>query len=182
MEIANPIYREVIPRALTAVVQDSLPIPRAPFITTDGRPRFDKLLEDFRAFWCLNAEFFLERQPYSEAASRLIFMAYLQRIVNGGGLIDREYGVGRGRIDLCVRWPHPGGMQIWAAELKVWRDGCSSPLAEGLDQLAGYLDRLELDRGTLILFDSRTSAAPLPGRCSFDEVEHQGKKILVLSL
>jgi len=35
-----------------------------------------------------------------------VFMGYLHRIVNGGGYIDREYGVGRGRIDLLIRWPH----------------------------------------------------------------------------
>jgi hypothetical protein len=182
LEIANPIYREVIPRALTSVVQDSLPIPRSPFIAPDGSLRFAKLLEDFRAFWCENAEFFLARQPYSEAAAQLVFMAYLQRIVNGGGFIDREYGVGRGRIDLCVRWPYSGGLQRWAVELKVWRDHRPDPSFEGLEQLSGYLDRLGLDRGTLILFDGRTAAGPLPARCSLRETEQQGKKITVLRL
>lgn len=32
--------------------------------------------------------------------------AFLQRIVgDGGGRIEREYGLGSGRVDLCVRWP-----------------------------------------------------------------------------
>jgi hypothetical protein len=55
LEVANPIYREVIPRALTWVMQDTLPVPRAPFIAPDGGLRFEKILEDFRAFWCQNA-------------------------------------------------------------------------------------------------------------------------------
>ncbi len=38
-------------------------------------------------------------------------MAYLHKVVNGGGFIDREYAVGSGRIDLCLRWPHPAGLQ-----------------------------------------------------------------------
>jgi hypothetical protein len=135
LEIANPIYREVIPRALTWVLQETLPVARAPFIGPEGTLDTDKLLTDFRAFWCQNAEFFLARQPYSEAAAQLIFMAFLQRVVNGGGFIDREYGAGAGRIDLCVRWAHPGGLQRWAIELKVWRDGRPDPLSEGLEQL-----------------------------------------------
>lgn len=182
LEIANPIYREVIPRALAWVVQESLPVSRALFIAADGSLRIDALLDGFAAFWCQHAEFYLDRQPYSEAAAQLVFMAYLQRVVNGGGFIDREYGVGRGRIDLCVRWPHPGGLQRWAIELKVWRDGRPDPQAEGLEQLAGYLDRLGLDRGTLIVFDGRTVAPPVPGRCSRTEIEHAGKAITVLRL
>jgi hypothetical protein len=182
LEIANPIYREIIPRALASVAQESLPVLRAPFIAADGTLLFDKLLEDFQAFWCEHAELYLARQPYSEAAAQLIFMAYLQKVVNGGGLIDREYAVGSGRIDLCVRWPHPGGLQRWAAELKVWRDGRSDPLSEGLKQLSFYLARLGLDRGTLILFDHRSSAASIPQRCSRTDVEHEGRRITVLRL
>lgn len=182
LEIANPIYREVIPRALSWVMQETLPVSTAPFVAPDGSLRTDRILSDFRAFWCQNAEFFLDRQPYSEAAAQLVFMAYLQRVVNGGGSIDREYGVGSGRIDLCVRWPWPGGQQLWAIELKVWRDGRPDPLREGVEQLTGYLARLGLDRGTLVLFDARTDAPPLPARCAETEVTQGGQTITVARL
>ncbi|HEV2851291.1 MAG TPA: ATP-binding protein [Thermoanaerobaculia bacterium] len=182
IEIANPVYREIIPRALAYVLQDSLPVPRAPFISTDGTLRFGKLLDDFKSFWCENADFFLKRQPYSEAAAQLVFMAYLQRVVNGGGFIDREYAVGSGRIDLCVRWPHSGGLRRWAVELKVWRDGRPDPLTEGLQQISGYLERLGLSEGTLILFDGRSQAPPVAGRCVRTEVEHEGRRITLLRL
>lgn len=109
-------------------------------------------------------------------------MAFLQRVVNGGGSIDREYAVGSGRIDLCVRWPHPAGVQRWAIELKVWRDGRPDPLAEGLNQLTGYLARLGLDHGVLLLFESRTQALPVPERCSQTKQAHQDKRITVLRL
>jgi hypothetical protein len=182
LEIANPIYREVIPRALSWVLQETLPVARAPFIAPDGNLLTDKILADFRSFWCQNAEFFLERQPYSEAAAQLVFMAYLQRIVNGGGIIDREYGVGSGRIDLCIRWPSSGGLQRWAIELKVWREGRPDPLDEGIAQLSGYLARLGLNSGTLIIFDGRTSTQPLPERCTEEEIEHEGHHIRVVRL
>jgi hypothetical protein len=109
-------------------------------------------------------------------------MAFLHKVVNGGGFIDRELAVGSGRIDLCVRWPSPAGVERWAVELKVWRDDRSDPLASGLTQLAAYLKRLGLDRGTLILFDARTIAPSLPERCSVEEREHDGRRITVLRL
>ena len=39
LAIANPIYREVIPRALTAVLQQSLPVPESPVKAADGTLR-----------------------------------------------------------------------------------------------------------------------------------------------
>jgi AAA domain len=182
LEIANPIYREVIPRALAWVTQASLPISPASYVAADGRLDTRRLLAEFSAFWCQHAEFYLSRQPYSEAAAQLIFMAYLQRVVNGGGSIEREYAVGSGRIDLCVRWVAPTGLQLWAVELKVWREHRPDPLAEGLAQLSRYLDRLGLDTGTLILFDARSEAAPAPERCSQAEIEHAGHRLAVLRL
>jgi len=135
----------------------------------------------------------LRRQPYSEAAAQLVFMAWLHRVVNGGAeletrpagvaAIDREYAVGSGRIDLLVRWPLPeGGVERYAAELKVRREGADDPLDEGLEQLGTYLDRLDLDAGTLVLFDQRREAPPIADRCSRQEQEHGGRRIVVLRL
>lgn len=182
LEIANPIYREVIPRALTWLMELSMPFSRAAYVDSEGRLRFDLLLDGFRNFWCENAEDFLARAPYSEAAAQLVFMAWLHKVVNGGGFIDRELAVGSGRIDLCVRWPSPAGLQRWAVELKVWREGRADPLAKGLSQLASYLKRLGLDEATLILFDARKTAPPLPDRCSTEERRQDGHRITVVRL
>lgn len=89
-------------------------------------------------------------------------MAYLQRVVNGGATIEREYAAGSGRMDLCIRWPVSGGEQLVAIELKVWRDRQSDPLPEGLSQLEGYLGRLGLTEGFLVIFDRRRSAEEVP--------------------
>ncbi|HKH48196.1 MAG TPA: AAA family ATPase [Thermoanaerobaculia bacterium] len=182
LSVANPVYREVIPRALTSLLEQSVGVPRPSYVGQDGRLRFDLLLEDFRAFWCQHAEAFLSSAPYTEAAAQLVFMAFLQKVVNGGGFIDREYAVGRGRVDLCVRWPHPAGVERWAAELKVWRDGRPDPQKEGLEQLSRYLERLGLNEGTLVIFDLRSKASPLPERCSRQELGNEGRRISVLRL
>jgi hypothetical protein len=182
LEVANPMYREVIPRALSSLLEQTLPLPRPSYVAPDGGLRFNLLLDDFRVFWCENAEPYLAQAPYSEAAAQLVFMAFLQKVVNGGGFIDREYAVGSGRIDLCIRWPRPGGSERWAIELKVWRDGRPDPVPQGLKQLGGYLDRLGLESGTLIVFDSRSGAKPLPERSSVEEVTAEGKRIDVIRL
>ena len=31
-------------------------------------------------------------------------MAFLQRVINGNGTLEREYAIGRGRMDLCLRY------------------------------------------------------------------------------
>lgn len=190
LEIANPIYREIVPRALTSILELSMVLPRPSYVDAEGRLDVDQLLDDFRAFWIANAEAYLERAPYSEAAAQLVFMAFLHKITNGkGGFIDREYAAGRGRVDLCVRWPLPTGeVQRWAMELKVWRDttptgkGILDPVEQGLSQLTEYLDRLEMERGYLIVFDARTDAAPLPDRVSREEADYQGRSIVLWRL
>ena len=181
LEIANPIYREVIPRALAWTTQDTIPVPRAPFIGADGRLLEDVLLKGFVAFWLEHGEFLLAHQPYPEAAPHLVLMAFMQRIVNGGGFIDREYAVGAGRLDLCIRWPHKDGLQRIAFELKVRTDK-KNPLGEGLDQLGGYLRRLGLVQGTLIIFDRRTNAPPVDERGEVQQEVHDGLNILILWL
>jgi hypothetical protein len=87
-------------------------------------------------------------------------MAFLHRVVNGGGTIEREYAIGRGRMDLCLRM---GGATV-AMELEVWRDGRPDPREEGLGQLDGYLDGLGLDTGWLVIFDQRRKAEPTAKR------------------
>jgi hypothetical protein len=193
LAIANPIYREIIPRALTAATEEYLPVRRSTFIAADGRLRWDALLEGFTAFWKENADWMLSRQPYSEAAAQLVFMSWLHRIVNGGtepeirpggvAAIDREYAVGSGRIDLLIRWPLPSGeVQRFAVELKVRRNRDGDALGEGLEQISDYLDRLGLETGTLVLFDQRSDAPPIAQRCERSEREHDGRRILVQRL
>jgi hypothetical protein len=107
--------------------------------------------------------------PYHEVAPQLVLMAFLQRVVNGGGQVEREYGVGRGRIDLLVRWPLPGGsVQREAIELKVWADGRTDPLAEALGQIDGYLAALSLEQGNVVVFDRRHGAARSGERTRFE--------------
>lgn len=189
VRIANPIYREVIVRVLAAAVEPRVDVeePRS-FVDPDGRLNIRKLLHEFAAFWREHGEVLAGGLPYHEVAPQLVLMAFLQRVVNGGGYIDREYGIGRGRIDLLVRWPlvEQGRAQAWqreALELKVWRSREKDPLPKGLSQLDGYLARLGLDQGTLVLFDRRKDAVSPEGDAQLEEVAlPSGRKATVLRL
>ena len=153
----------------------------------DGRLDLPKLLEEFAAFWTEHGEILTSRLPYHEVAPQLVLMAFLQRIVNGGGYVDREYGIGRGRIDLLVRWPYTdtAGKRVWqreALELKTWADKKADPLAQGLKQLESYLDRLGLQEGVLVLFDRRSKGGvPFEERGRFEEASTaKGYRVTVL--
>jgi hypothetical protein len=151
LDVANPIYREVIARVLASGPRDSLPQIAPTWLKPDGRLDFDRLLDAFLAFWRAHGEALLGTAPYHEIAPHLVLMAFLHRVINGGGSIDREYALGRGRMDLCLR----DGLDTLALEIKVWRPKAKDPLAEGLIQIDGYLAGLGLDTGWLVIFDRR---------------------------
>jgi len=177
VRIANPIYREVIVRVLAVAGEANVVVEPRRFVLPDGRLDLGLLLREFVAFWKEHGDVLAGKMPYHEVAPQLVFMAFLQRVVNGGGYVDREYGVGRGRIDLLVRWPQ----QREAIELKVWAPGKPDPLARGLDQLDEYLTRLGLDHGTLVLFDRREEAPAWAERGTFETVSsRQGRTVTVL--
>jgi hypothetical protein len=168
VRIANPIYREILPRELTIPWQLRMDVPERRWALPSGRLDLSAVLAAFVAFWHQHGEWMVRGQYWPEAAQQIVLMAFLQRLVNGGGTIEREYGLGTRRLDLLIRW-HVRVDQYGAAleedlhalECKVWRDGRPDPTAEGLRQLDAYCGRLGLTEGTLLLFDAR-SDNPVP--------------------
>ncbi|MCL5436300.1 MAG: AAA-like domain-containing protein, partial [Candidatus Dependentiae bacterium] len=115
--IANPIYQEVLPRELTYSTQLTMPQQQVWYVRPDGSIDMPKLLTAFTEFYRENSDVWLEKFSYKESGPHLLLMAFLQRIINGGGSIHREYALGRGRVDLLVRWKS----QRIVIEMKVWR-------------------------------------------------------------
>ena len=152
--ISNAIYREVIPRQLTVGFQNAMKniLQGSWFIQPDGRLDMMKLLSEFQKFFQENSEHWTRRFDYQEAWPHLLLQAYLQRIINGGGQIIREYGLGLKRVDLLVAWNPPMG-QRFVLELKVLHESLDTTLAKGLRQTAEYMDRCAAGEGHLILFD-----------------------------
>ena len=151
--IANPIYAEVVPRELTWVVQEALDEDPAWYVDAGGGLDMTRLLGAFQAFFREHSEHWMARFAYQEAGPQLLLQAFLQRIVNSGGRIEREYGLGRGRTDLLVVWPQGGRVGRFVIECKVLRKSRERTIDEGLAQTAGYMDRCAADAGHLVVFD-----------------------------
>ncbi|MCE2540562.1 MAG: ATP-binding protein, partial [Acidobacteria bacterium] len=83
-----------MPRELTYPVQAKLIEDVAWYVDADGGLDVDRLLVAFQAFFREHSEHWLGRFDYAEAGPQLILQAFLQRVVNGGGRIEREYGLG----------------------------------------------------------------------------------------
>ena len=155
MQISNPIYREVIPRELNFIAQLNLESTISPawYILANGRLDMEKLLVAFQQFYREHSEHWLAGMAYKEAGPQLLMQAFLQRIVNGGGRVEREYGLGRRRTDLLVIWQYPGGVQRVVIELKVRHGDLERMLADGLEQTWIYLDTSGAEAAHLVIFD-----------------------------
>ena len=153
LRIANPIYAEVIPRELTAAAQTRLTQERAWFVDAANRLDLAKLLEAFQVFFREHSEHWIERLEYKEAGPQLLLQAFLQRIVNGGGRVDREYGLGRRRTDLLISWSQGDTIRKYVIECKIRYKGLDGTVDEGLEQTAGYMERCAAEEGHLVIFD-----------------------------
>ena len=153
IRIANPIYAEFIPRELTFILEKLLRQQVAWDVSGEGGLESGKLLAAFQQFFREQAESRLERFAYKEAGPQLLLQAFLQRVLNGGGRIEREYGLGFQRVDILIRWPRPQGMQRFVIECKVRRGKLERTIAAGLEQTAGYMDRCGADEGHLVIFE-----------------------------
>ncbi len=158
--IANPIYAEVIPRELTWVTQDDIDVEPAWYVDAAGGLDVDGLIAGFQRFFREHSEHWTGRfDRYREAGPQLLLQAYLQKVVNGGGRIEREYALGRGRVDLLIVWPHGGRPRRWVVECKVRRDGLERTVREGVAQTRRYLDRCGAESGHLVVFDPSSDRA-----------------------
>ena len=174
LEIANPIYREVIPRELTAYRQDMLGIDPQWYVNDNGKLDIEKVLNAYIEFYKEHSELVTNRRTYTEAAHHLLFMAWLQRICNSGGRISREYAAGLKRLDLCIEFAG----EKFAFELKLNR---KNALSEGKQQLADYLQRLSLSHGWLMIFN-RKKVVDWEAVGKREGVEFARKKIEVIWL
>ncbi|MDR1335471.1 MAG: PD-(D/E)XK nuclease domain-containing protein, partial [Tannerella sp.] len=163
-QIANPIYREVIARQMTFGTQLAIPEPAWPWQKPGGELDMDRLMHEFQKFWRRHSEVWEQKSDYTEAFPHLLLMAFLQRVTNGGGHIDREYAAGRGRMDLAVEYA--GKCHIIEVKIIYYYDSPATVREEGLEQIQGYRDTIDASAPAyLVIFDRRPKAKEL----SWDE-------------
>lgn len=118
------------------------------------------LLSAFQGYFREHSEWWVESLGHREGGPKLLLHSYLQRVVNSGGRIGREYVVGRQRTDLLVEWPlprdrNPARKSEHVIECKVLRgkSGLKNLTSEGQPQTAAYTDRCGTESGHSLIFD-----------------------------
>ena len=164
LKISNPIYREIIAREITYIQQRVMAEPEFKWQNDDGSLDINTLMIEFQDFWRINSEFLGTRTEYTEAFPHIILMAYLQRLLNGGGHLEREYAAGTGRLDLAVLF----NKQWYLIEIKTIRDHdvVETVRRKGLEQVRRYRERFTNVKATILtIFDRREKSKDL----SWDE-------------
>lgn len=109
---------------------------------------------------------------FRESGRQLLLMGYLQRIVNGCGKVEREMALVSGRCDLLIEYAG----ERFVVELKINYDSYS--FEDGKDQVSRYLDKLGLEHGYLMLFETKKSdVVTWEQRLKWTELEHEWRGV-----
>jgi len=173
IKISNKIYTEVIPRVLNYGFQCSIaPIVEPMWFIKNGKLEMNLLLKEFQQFYRENAESWIDRFSYKECGQQLLLMAFLQRIINGGGRIDREMALGRGRTDLLVAY----ASEKFVLELKIKNKNYTQD--KSCIQLSRYIDTVGLSSGYLIAFEPKLSTeVPWEERIKWNEIDFEWQAV-----
>jgi hypothetical protein len=152
---ANPIYEEVIARTLSRGIQQSLPTSLSQKWMDERSIDMSGLLKAFQIYWKETAELLKDKTgeeandnafKTNENLVILVLYAFLQRVINGGAEIKREYALGRLRVDICVTYKG----HHYPLEVKI--KGHKSE-EDNIEQLLGYMDRCGSSVGWLVVCD-----------------------------
>lgn len=178
VEYTNPLWRSFLAKFFATTKSSIFTVDKPAWVRPDGRLDPEKLLETFVDFWRRHGDQVFAGATYGEL-SPLVLTAFLNGIVKKGGLIEREYALGRGRMDVCIR---QGGSAV-ALVVKVRRDRDVDPVVEGLTQVDDSLGRHGLCDGWLVIFDRRKGLPPVSQRIrTSTEDSPAGNKIVVVRI
>jgi hypothetical protein len=178
VRFANPIYQEIIPRVLSFGFQEYIParyVEEPAWYIKEGKLDLAALLKAFQKFYRRHSDAWLAKYDFREVGRQLLLMAFLQRIINAGGRIEREMAVGNGRCDLLIEY----GGETHLLELKLYYDQFTRE--EGLEQIISYMDKLALTTGWLIIFETRANKT-WEERLSWEVLEIEGKTVQLLGM
>lgn len=175
VQYTNPLWRNFVTRFFPTTKSSIFTNDKPVWVRSDGRLDPEKLLETFVDFWRRHGDQVFAGATYGEL-SPLVLTAFLNGIVKKGGLIEREYALGRGRMDVCIR---QGGSAV-ALVVKVRRDRDVDPVVEGLAQVDESLGRHGIQDGWLVIFDRRKGLPPVSQRIRTSTEESPGGRQIVV--
>lgn len=153
VDISNEIYREVIPRALIYPTQLLIRYNLSWYLEEDGSLNIRKILRLFQIFYKKHFEQWVKRFSYKEAGATLLLQAFLQRIIDGGGRIERIYGLGREYVTLVIQWPYADQIQQAVMDIRYLKDSFKDQVKKGMEKLLSSLKSMSIKHGHLIIFN-----------------------------
>ncbi len=172
---ANQMYAEMIVRYLSYTSQNKFlrTFADVPWITADGLD-MNWLVRDFQKFWREDASAWEDWKQYKEAGPHLMFMAFLQRVVNGGGILTREMALGSYRMDIGLKFKG----RSYGVEIKL-KPNYRRETA--LAQVRKYLDIMDAPEGWLLVFDTAPLDTPDNAtRFTWEDVVLDGKTVHIV--
>jgi hypothetical protein len=150
LAIHNRIYAEVIANYMTDKMHTQQVQKGSDFggiyKFDDGTLNMEAVLLGFQAF--MKKEYSKQDRDFLERHGRLVFLAFIKPIINGGGFDFKEPQVSEERrLDVAITYL----ADKFVAELKLWRG--EKAHQKGLLQLNSYLDGQGLNEGYLLIFD-----------------------------
>ncbi len=173
VRIHNRIYEQLIYNYMSSKMEISLVRTdkgnRLEVIKPDKQLDIELLLLKFQQF--MKEQYREKDEAFLEREGRLIFLSFLQPILNGGGYTFVEPQISEEkRLDIVVTYYQ---YKKYIIELKRWY-GPKKHLA-GLDQLSDYLERQNCDKGYLLIFEHRTKKT-----WQKKPIQHSGKEIFAV--
>jgi len=163
--MANKIYKEVIPRELTQDLQELFPneIPSL-WKNPNGTVNVNNFLTLFKDYWYENMAIWgSDMAGYKEACAQLVTLTYLQKVINGGGEINREYAAGTKKMDIYIKRPYYTGSgsrkklrnQKIVLELKTITDeqNYDTVIQKALKQTAEYAKIVGVKEAEILIFN-----------------------------
>jgi hypothetical protein len=176
--IHNSIYRERIFNMMISEWETmgatrpenrlDLPSFKDPYMLPNNQLNLEKALLRFQSF--MREQYSRHDRDFLERHGRLVFLSFMKPIINGSGYDFKEPQISEERrLDVTLTFYE----HKYVVELKIWYGKAAH--AEGLNQLANYLDRLDLEEGYLIIFDHKEIKEWGSGWLS-----HNGKRIFAV--
>ncbi|MDR1313152.1 MAG: hypothetical protein LBQ12_05520, partial [Deltaproteobacteria bacterium] len=170
---ANPLVRDAALAEISGLL--AFGMPRSPEGKPEGGRELDMsaLLKAFQAYWQdrgsrLAAPFGMKR-----ALGHLALTAFLHKAIGGGGALLCEYGLGRGRLDMLVRFRdsvYPVGAAVKESEQR---------LRDSLVHMSRYVERCRAKTGWLVAFDP-DPAEDWERKISWLSDKHEGRTVHVV--
>jgi len=155
LKIHNRIYEQLIYNYMSSKIEMVVDMGNYNFkgnlLDQNGLLDFEKVLIKFQQF--MKKEYSKKDKEFVERNGRLLFLAFIKPVINGRGYDFKEVQISEERrLDVVITYLN----NSYVVELKMWYG--QKAHEKGLKQLSRYLDILNLDKGYLIIYDTRKSS------------------------